>query len=108
MKQTGFPGCCTGKLLVSLERAAAVAPDDYYPGVEVGSTSKENILALLQRAKYEGFAFVSLTTNDFQCKTNEVLEELGFKSSDWMTKKIHSPTRVKLWWFPLDQLQVLQ
>jgi hypothetical protein len=106
MKQTGFPGCCSAQLLVSLERAAAVAPNEYYPGVEVGSTSKENILALLQRANHEGFAFVSLTTNDFQYKTNEILVELGFLSSDWMTKKIHSPTRVKLWWFPLDRLKV--
>lgn len=104
MKTIGFPGCCTGAILNYLEPSLTVGPESSYFGEQLGATTAENILKFLKSKKQTGYAFVAVTTNDTQTKANALLEQLGFQSSDWMSKTAHPTTKVKLWWFQLDKL----
>jgi hypothetical protein len=67
--------------------------------------TKEALLNEMLKFKHEGKAMVTAFTNDKQVKANAFLKDIGFKSTKWATKKQHANTRLKLWWFALDQLE---
>jgi hypothetical protein len=95
-----FPYCCTAKVLVNFGESEVAEGGDFY-------IEKKNVVdrvkARIKFCKDNGYAVVVATTNDEQTTTNEVLEELGFLSSDWMEKDEHPETMVKLWWYPIKR-----
>lgn len=109
MKLDTINSCCTAKMLCGfrldqLGYREGVGPAGNYEGDEIGDT-KEQVLAKLLELKFAGQAMVTAFTNDKQVKANALLKEIGFKSTKWATKTQHENTRLKLWWFALDQLE---
>ena len=104
MKIDSIPSCCTAKIVSYFQKATAVGPEGMYPGRDIG-TSKQDLLNEMLVQKLAGQAMVIAFTNDKQKETNKMLKELGWKSTRWATKTQHPETRLKLWWFALDQLE---
>jgi len=104
MKIDSIPSCCTAKILSYFQAGPAVGPEDMYPGRDIG-TSKEALLNEMLQQKQNGQAMFIAFTNDKQKDANVLLKEVGFKSTKWATKTQHANTRLKLWWFALDQLE---
>lgn len=97
-----FPNCCTGAVAVNFGQTRTNGMDcigslpDY-------ADIKDELSDMLDDYKYDGFAFVSATTNNEQKIDNKVLKDLGFEYSAWMSKKAHPETKVRLWWKQLDK-----
>lgn len=104
MKIASIPSCCTAKIVSYFQTAAAVGPEHQYPGLNIGN-SKQDLLNEMLRQKHNGQAMVIAFTNDKQKDANKMLKEIGWKSTKWATKTQHPETRLKLWWFALDQLE---
>ncbi len=104
MKVSSIDSCCTAKMVSYFGQAAAVGPENMYPGRDIGTT-KQDLLNEMLRQKLAGQAMFIAFTNDTQKEGNALLKEVGFKSTKWATKTQHANTRLKLWWFALDQLE---
>jgi hypothetical protein len=63
---------------------------------------REWVKEQLNLNKKYGMAFVSATLNDSQVVPRRVLYKLGFRYSGWMGKVNHPETKVRLYWFPLE------
>lgn len=99
-----FPHCCVAKLLIGFGETDVT---DIADGAEYNpDVLQEEILKRVRKAREEGNAVLIATTNDEQEIANEVLEETGFYSSEWMEKDKHPETKVKLWWKALKQENV--
>ena len=100
-----FPACCTGKVMVGFGQTETaeygIRPDGNELPVEKIKAEIGRHLNLMT-----GKPFLSAVTNDQQVNANQALEECGFLSSDWMSKRQHSETKVKLWWFPIENKQI--
>tara|TARA_R110000823_G_C15952958_1_gene502514 strand:+ start:2663 stop:2986 length:324 start_codon:yes stop_codon:yes gene_type:complete len=102
---TEFPACCIGKVAVGFGQTNTadwgIRPDDNKMSVkDIKSHIGDALNGMV------GCAFLSAVTNDQQVNANQALEECGFLSSDWMSKDQHPETKVKLWWFPLEDKQI--
>jgi len=104
MKIDSIASCCTAKILSYFQTGPAVGPEDMYPGRDIGRT-KEDLLREMREHKEAGQAMFIAFTNDQQKDANKLLKEVGFKSTKWATKTQHANTRLKLWWFALDQME---
>lgn len=98
---TGFPLCCT-----------AVVLKDFGESVVSGGTHKKpnkvklksEIAAKMEMySKYGTTACITAITNSEQTVANEVLKELGFRHSPWMSKKAHPETKIRLWWLAVGE-----
>lgn len=98
MNITGFPNCCTAQVIFNL--GSNMVPNMF---------SKDEIRTYIQGQlplqKRYGYAVSVVMTMSQQTNANEVLEELGFKHSKWMTKTNHKNTQLRLWWYPLDEFK---
>jgi hypothetical protein len=105
MRVFGFPGCCTAKILTGFGQTEtaeyAFRPENPEPSVE---ELKKEFGSRLNA--YTGGAMFVVITNDEQVNANKALQECGFHSSYWMSKNNHPDTKVKLWWFPLEEKQI--
>lgn len=93
MRNKEFPGCCTARVVYDFGGTMTSA-------FNTGGVTKARIKAYLRlRIKSaKGIECLIATTNDDQTEANQALEEMGFNCSDWMHKKRHSETKLKLWW----------
>lgn len=102
-----YPNCCTAKVVVGFGQTETA---DWEIRPEGDGLSVEEIKAQLgEKLNSYGMAhlaILSCITNDQQVNANQALEEVGFLSSDWMSKKAHPETQVKLWWFPINDKQI--
>jgi hypothetical protein len=100
-----FTGCCTAKILTGFGQTQTADWDFKPDGVLSVEVIKARLGKVLNEIMvYDGVATV--ITNDQQANANQALEECGFLSSDWMSKKQHPETRIKLWWFPINEKQI--
>jgi Fe-S cluster assembly ATPase SufC len=104
MKIDSIASCCTAKILSYFQEAEGVGLEFQYPGQDIGTT-KEALLNKMLEQKLAGQAMFIAFTNDAQKDANKLLKEVGFKSTKWATKTQHANTRLKLWWYSLDQLE---
>tara|TARA_R110000744_G_C19319844_1_gene557525 strand:+ start:50 stop:379 length:330 start_codon:yes stop_codon:yes gene_type:complete len=107
MKVKSFPHCCTAQILCGFGQTYT-APESLEanftdPTVE---QIKSQIGVKLNASRTSRHAMLTATTNDQQTNANQALEECGFLSSDWMSKEQHPETKVKLWWFPINEKQI--
>lgn len=104
MRITDFPFCCTGKVLVGFGESNTAQADWNGRAAERMSHDQKIdwITNELARYKRGGMAFISCTTNNQQKEINAVLKELGFRHSKWMSKKQHANTKVRIWWYCLE------
>jgi hypothetical protein len=102
-----FPNCCTAQVLVGFGQTEtadwAIRPNNNE--LSVGKI-KARLGQQLNQVKNLGHAVCTAITNDEQVNANQALEECGFLSSDWMTKENHPETKLKLWWFPVNDKQI--
>ena len=102
-----YPNCCTAKVAVGFGQTRTA---DYEIRPDGNELSAEEIKAELGNKlncpSMRGMAMLSCITNNQQVNANKALEEIGFLSSDWMSKTNHPETQVKLWWFPINEQQV--
>jgi len=63
----------------------------------------EDINKVIDYGKERGQAAVICTTNNEQEHINEVLHQMGFKRTPFMSKRMHPNTSVALWWYQLNQ-----
>lgn len=107
MQTKAYPNCCTAKVLVGFGQTTTA---DFEIRPEGNLLTVEQIKAQLGQSlniqRMEGRAMVSCVTNDKQINANIALEECGFQSSDWMSKQNHPETKIKLWWFPLNEQEI--
>lgn len=104
MQVKNYPNCCTAKVIVGFGQTNT-ADHEIRPvnnELSVGEI-KRLIDERLNSYSIQQMATLTCITNDQQVNANKALEELGFYSSDWMSKKQHSETKVKLWWFPINE-----
>jgi hypothetical protein len=93
MNRRAFPGCCTANILYDLggtDLSQGQADDFDEPALRKFLTRE---LAFAE----DNDCLVVMTNNE-QTRANDLLEELGFKCSDWMEKKVHSHSMLRLWW----------
>jgi hypothetical protein len=96
--------CCTARILSGFGKAtAAMDPEDY--GDDDIPMTKEALLNEMLDNKRKGFAVVMGFTNNKQHAGNKLLREVGFKRTKWMSKTQHPETKLRMWWFQLDQLE---
>lgn len=104
MQTERYYGCCTASILCGFGGTNTseeyILPDEPYKTAE---EIKDEIDRLVHRRTINGEAVVTAITNDSQTLANEALEDYGFQSSGWLTKPNHPETKVKLWWFPLEE-----
>lgn len=103
MRTSPFAGCCTAYIISEFGGATYGGHGAWANPIEAKKKmSKQDIISELKghesAAKSEGMAFISTTTNNTQTEANAALEELGWESSEWMSKRNHPDTEVKLWW----------
>lgn len=102
MENRVLPYCCTGEIFGKMGESAAAQGPMTTPNLE---ELKEEIRELRRTKRDQGYAFVMCTVNDQQPQAIQMLEDLHFQSSDWMTKTYHPETRVKIFWYPLANLK---
>lgn len=95
MKSQGFPGCCTATILYDFGGTKLSMGDRF------GKT-KTQIRGYLRKKinELKNYHCLVIITNNQQDAANEVLEELGFQHSKWMSKVPHPESKIRLWWRP--------
>ena len=107
MQTKAYPNCCTAKVLVGFGQTETADWDIRPDGNELSVLEiKASIGSELNAYGMPNMAMLSCITNDQQVNANQALEELGFLSSYWMSKQAHPETKVKLWWFPINEKQI--
>ena len=103
MYTRNFPNCCTAKVLVGFGQTntadLCIRPTGNELPVE---EIKREIESKLRNISRQGYGVLTCITNDQQLNGNQALEEMGFKSSGWMSKGAHPETKIKLWWYAVD------
>lgn len=98
-----YPNCCTAKVLTGFGQTLTADHAIRPQGNELPIDSiKSEIEADLKSIRLNGYAVLTCITNDQQVNGNQALEEMGFKSSGWMSKDAHPETKIKLWWHAVD------
>ncbi len=103
MHITSFPFCCTAKILVGFENSSTAENDWNNPAPKTKEGLEKYILKEIKYYKEKGKAFLCATTNNEQKDIHLVLLKLGFFHSTWMGKRQHNETKVRLWWYPLEE-----
>jgi hypothetical protein len=93
MQTLNFPFCCTGKILADFGDTVLSSGNKEPQTVEAVVEYIEKQMAIQSY-----MAFMTAVTNSDQTAANIALRRLGFNCSNWMTKKQHPNTKVRLWW----------
>ena len=102
MENEGLTYCCTGELFGKLGESMVATGGSAVPDLE---PLKEEIRQLRRDKRDAGYAFIMCTVNSQQPQAIQMLEELFFQSSGWMGKTRHVETKVKIYWYPLENLK---
>lgn len=109
MQVVAFPQCCTANVLIGMGRTHTAGYDAMRASVSNGTTDMDMTKQFIQQmnsAKRQGLATLVVTLNSDQTQANRVLEsmrKLGWRSSNWMTKRNHKETQLRIWYFRVDQ-----
>ena len=101
MKSRPFPGCCTASILYDF--GGTILSQG-----EKGNIGAERIRNYLKKKAKDatGYDCLVVITNDKQKIANEILEDLGFEHSEWMSKIPHPESKIRLWWLPPKKRRV--
>lgn len=102
MEHRNLSYCCTGEIFGKMGETYAAQGGAGTPDLEV---LKEEIRQLRRDKRNAGYAFIMCTVNDQQPQAIAMLEELHFQSTPWMGKTYHAETKVKIYWYPLENLK---
>lgn len=98
MPSSEFPGCCTARVISGFGHCHTSIQ-----GAEF--TNAENLKKHLLHLRRNGYAVATAITTNTQTDGVKTLTEFGgWQSSEWMSKTQHPETKIKLWWYPLEQL----
>lgn len=91
--ESPFPNCCTAYCIYNFGGTLTTAQDNYNPTYdqlyrEISDKIDEN------KGRYVTLAM----TNNSQKVANQVLRDLGFEHTKWMTKDQHPGTKIRFWW----------
>ncbi len=109
MQSTSFPQCCTANILIGMGNSHTAGFDAIQASRTNGTTDADmakQFIYHMDRAKRQGLATLVVTLNSDQTQANRVLEsmrKLGWRSSNWMTKRNHKETLLRIWYFRVDQ-----
>ena len=109
MQAVAFPQCCTANILIGMGRSHTAGYDAMLASGSNGTTDTEMAVQFIRHmdsAKRQGIATLVVTLNSDQAQANRVLEsmrKLGWRSSNWMTKRNHKETQLRIWYFRVDQ-----
>ena len=109
MQAVAFPQCCTANILIGMGASHTAGYDALQASRSNGTTDAEMASQFIRRmdfAKLQGLATLVVTLNSDQTQANRVLEsmrKLGWRSSNWMTKRSHKETTLRIWYFRVDQ-----
>ena len=109
MQAVAFPQCCTANVLIGMGASPTAGFDAMQASRSNGTTDTDMAKQFIQQmdnAKRYGLATLVVTLNSDQTQANRVLEsmrKLGWRSSNWMTKRNHKETALRIWYFRVDQ-----
>lgn len=109
MQAVAFPQCCTANVLIGMGRTNTAGFDAMQASLTNGTTDTDmakRFINQMDSAKRQGLATLVVTLNSDQTQANRVLEsmrKLGWRSSNWMTKRNHKETQLRIWYFRVDQ-----
>ena len=109
MQAVTFPQCCTANVLIGMGRTHTAGYDAMRASGSNGETDTDmakQFIRHMDSAKRQGLATLVVTLNSDQTQANRVLEsmrKLGWRSSNWMTKRTHKETTLRIWYFRVDQ-----
>ena len=109
MQAVSFPQCCTANILIGMGNSPTTGFDAVQASRNNGTTDADMAKQFIQKmdnAKRHGLATLVVTLNSDQTQANRVLEsmrKLGWRSSNWMTKRNHKETQLRIWYFRVDQ-----
>lgn len=101
MEIKSFPGCCTARIVIGLGNSPAA--DNFLSHTNTEEELKQELNQAITSARYIGDAVLVAITNDEQKKANKVLREMGWKHSKWMSKETHRNTKVRLWYYIMEE-----
>lgn len=109
MQAVTFPQCCTANILIGMGASPTAGYEAMRASGSNGTTDAEmasQFIRQMDYAKRLGLATLVVTLNSDQTQANRVLEsmrKLGWRSSNWMTKRNHKETQLRIWYFRVDQ-----
>jgi len=92
MKIDEFPMCCNAYILTDFGGTRITA------GEKMERTTEQFITDLGTWIQHYGHKCLTAFTNNEQTNVNAALEACGFECSDWMEKRQHPETKIRLWW----------
>lgn len=108
MKPALFPSCCTARVLIGMGKSATadydatLASTKPLPDYELAN----EFISQMNAVRRSGDATIVLTLNSDQQQANRVLNKLkpfGWHASGWMSKNRHRETKLRLWYFRVDE-----
>lgn len=109
MQAVTFPQCCTANILIGMGESPTASFNAMQASGSNGTTDTDMASQFIRHmdfAKRQGLATLVVTLNSDQTRANRVLEsmrKLGWRSSNWMTKRNHKETQLRIWYFRVDQ-----
>ncbi|AUX83638.1 hypothetical protein FDJ32_gp09 [Pseudomonas phage NV1] len=101
--QVDYPSCCTGDILIGFGKTNTGDGRSQLNRIGMTHMSLANDVAeRMRNARYQGIAFLSCAINSDQVIANQVLRELGWKPSKWLSKRNHPETKVRHWLFHVE------
>lgn len=107
MKPVLFPSCCSADILIGMGPSYTAdyeARASYVKESDKGMA--ESFLNQMNYAKRIGNGSLVVMINSDQQQANRVLNKLkpfGWHCSKWMTKVKHRNTKLRLWYFKVDE-----
>ena len=107
MRPVLFPSCCSAQILIGMgpsDTADYEARDSYDRSSDKGMA--QQFLNQMNHAKRIGNGSLVVMINSDQQQANRVLNKLkpfGWSCSKWMTKLKHRNTKLRLWYFKVDE-----
>lgn len=95
-----YPHCCTGLILANLGGSS----NEFGGNCSSYKKLKQDITDWIKWSLSKGNwkQFISVSTTDEQERANEVLKELGFTKSRWITNRKYTGTRLATWIYDLN------
>lgn len=97
MRKTSFVDCCTAQIISRFGQAGGPDRNNVANSRTLENKSyarlKREIMAMRDRL----FTTVIITNNQ-QKNANKALRDLGFAHSTWMGGRLHTDSKIRIWW----------
>lgn len=116
MRIESFPNCCSAKVITGVQACASNGTSNNPENAQhfkiylkslFDPKFKHPSVGPMGFELVRNMGFVCVTTIDHQKWASDVLEEFGWHSSDWLKKKNHPESKVKLWWIGVEEAHKL-